>query len=102
MFETALETQDRSPVAIHFLFSPRARKDGRHRDSARSDRDTADRFPSELTARREGVLAGASGAGKRKSSCPYAGDAPASTPFRCAGLCVDDFETWAADEDGRR
>ena len=49
-------------------FSPRVRKDGRHRNLARSDRDPEDRFPSKLTARREGVLAGALRAGKRKLS----------------------------------
>ena len=64
----AFETQDRSENAIHFLLSPRVRKDGRHRDLARSDRDPADRFPSALTARREEVLAGALRAGKRKLS----------------------------------
>jgi hypothetical protein len=64
----AFETQDRSENAIHFLLSPRVRKDGRQRDLARSDRDPADRFPSALTARREEVLAGALRAGKRKLS----------------------------------
>ena len=74
-------------------FSPRVRKDGRHRNLARSDRDPEDRFPSKLTARREGVLAGALRAGKRNSSYPYSGEAPASTPFRRAGPCVDELET---------
>jgi hypothetical protein len=84
-----------NPYASLLLF-PRVRKDGRHRDLARSDRDPADRFPSELTAGREGVLAGALRAGKRDSAYPYSGEAPASAPFRPAGLCVGDSRRGAA------
>jgi hypothetical protein len=82
--------------SFHFLLSLRARKDGRHRDLARSDRDPADRFPSELTAGREGVLAGALRAGKRDSAYPYSGEAPASAPSRPADLCVGDSRRGAA------
>ena len=39
------ETRPRSQTSFHFLYLPWARKDGRHRDSARSHEDPTDRFP---------------------------------------------------------
>jgi hypothetical protein len=110
----ALETQDRSQTSIHFLLSPRLRKDGCHRNLARSHRDPADRFPSAAGGKRElfrrHTADSAPGGCARRSirsrqaqiQYPYSGDAPASTPFRCAGLCVDDFETWGRRHGGRR
>ncbi len=71
--------------------SPGPERDGLHRYLARSDRDLKDRLPSALTAGREGMLAGALGAGEaRVARIPSPATAPASTPSRSADLCVDE------------
>ena len=95
------ETKDRSQNVVHLLLSLRVRNDGRHRHLARSDRDPADRFPSALTARREGALAGALRAGKRIPRVPSPARLQRAPPSGAQACASASSRRGAAGTEGR-